>query len=73
MAPYTQEPVSWKVIVGLLLIFVEVKNHVDPTPNLLKADNQTQQFGMNAAMFALIAPGCSLVYSGVKPIWRKTR
>ena len=73
MTPQRQEPVWWKVIVGLLLIFIEIKNHIAPATNLLKADNEGEQIGMNVAMVALIILGCWLVYSGIKPMWRKPK
>ena len=57
---------------GMLLIFVEVRNHVHPSANLLKANNQAEQTGMYVTMVALVLLGCWLVYSGVKPVWRKT-
>lgn len=71
MLHQSQKPVWWKVISGLVLIFIEIKNHIHAAPNLLKADNLGQQVGMNAAAVALIAVGCWLVYSGAKPVWRK--
>jgi hypothetical protein len=70
--PQNQKPVWWKVIVGSLLIFVEINNHINPAPNLLKANGPSEQVGMNVVMLALIALGCWLVYSGAKPLWRKT-
>ena len=72
MPTQSQQPVWWKVIVGMLLILVEVKNHVFPSANLLKANNEGEQLGMYFVMVVLIGLGCWLVYSGIKPIWRKT-
>jgi len=46
-------------------------NHIDPAPNLLKANNPGEQAAMNGTMVALIVLGCWLVYSGVKSLWRK--
>jgi len=71
MVNESQKPVWWKVILGLVLIFVEIHSHFYPAPNLLKADNPAQQTGMNIAMVLIIAAGCWLVYSGAKPVWRK--
>jgi hypothetical protein len=65
------KPIWWRVIVGLLLIFIEIKSRIDPAPNLLKASNSGEQAAMNGTMVALIILGCWLVYSGVKPLWRK--
>lgn len=73
MPAQTQKPVWWKVILGLLLILVEINSRIHPAPNLLKASNPGEQVGMNATMLAIIAVGCWLVYSGVKPLWRKTQ
>jgi hypothetical protein len=61
-----------KVIAGLRLILIEVKNHIHPAGNLSNADNQAEQIGMNTTMVALILTGCWLVYGGIKPMWRKT-
>jgi len=55
-----QKPVWWKTIMGTLLIFIEVKNHVHLAANLLKANNRGEQLGMNIPMVALIAIGCWL-------------
>jgi hypothetical protein len=66
-------PVWWKVIVGSLLLFIEIDNHVHPAPNLIKAETPGEQAGMYMAMAGLIALGCWLLYSGTKPMWRKTR
>lgn len=71
MPTQPQQPVWWKVIVGALLILVEVKNHAFPSANLLKANNEGEQLGMYIAMVVLIGLGCWLVYSGIKPMWRK--
>lgn len=66
-----QKPIWWRVIVGLMLIFIEVKNYIHPAANLLKANSPGEQAAMNGTMVALIVLGCWLVYSGVKPVWRK--
>jgi hypothetical protein len=73
MLPENQKPAWWKVVFGLLLIVVEINSRIRPAPNLLKASNSGEQVGMNAAMFAIIVVGCWLVYSGAKPLWRKTQ
>jgi uncharacterized membrane protein YecN with MAPEG domain len=73
MFSQAQKPVWWKVIVGLLLIFVEINSRIHPAPNLLKADSPGEQIGMDVTMVALIAVGCWLVYSGARPLWRKTQ
>jgi uncharacterized membrane protein YecN with MAPEG domain len=73
MFSQTQKPVWWKVMVGLLLIFVEIDSRIHPAPNLLKADNPGEQIGMDATMVAIVAVGCWLVYSGARPLWRKTQ
>jgi len=66
-----QKPVAWKVLVGLLLIFINANNLLAPAPNLLKAETRTEQTGMNIACFAMIGVGCWLIYSGVRPVWRR--
>jgi hypothetical protein len=52
MPSQAQKPIWWKIIVGMLLIFVEVRNHVHPSANLLKANNQAEQTGMYVTMVA---------------------
>jgi hypothetical protein len=71
MPPQSQKPVWWKIIVGSLIILVEINARVNPAPNSLKANNAGEQAGMNFAMIAIIALGLWLIYSGVKPTWRK--
>lgn len=65
-------PVWWKVILGLVLIIVEIHSHVSPAANLLKASNHTQQVGMDVTALLIVLLGCWLVYSGTKPVWRKS-
>ncbi len=71
MLTQPQKPIWWRVVVGMILIFIEVKNYIHPAPNLLKANNPGELAAMNGTMVALIVLGCWLVYSGVKPVWRK--
>ena len=68
-----EKPVWWKIILGVVLLLIEFKNHVFPSAGLLKASNAGEQVGMYIAMIAIIALGCWLVYSGIKPSLRKTR
>jgi hypothetical protein len=73
--PYQpQKPVWWKIIVGLLLVYAEVAQYFpgELASSLLRAPHSFQQIGMNAVMVILIAVGCWLVYSGIKPARRKT-
>jgi hypothetical protein len=62
-----KKPRYWRIVVGLLLIVVEAKNHIAPDPNLLKADNPSQQLGMNIAAVLIVVLGCWLIYSGFRP------
>ncbi len=73
MQPQPEKPIWWRIIVGSLLVIIELKNHIAPAPNLLKASNEAQQTGMYVAMVVLIFLGCWLIYSGAKPVWRKSR
>ena len=67
----SQKPVVWKILVGVLLVYINMTNFLAPAPNLLKAETPTEQTGMNIAYFAMIGVGCWLIYSGVRPVWRK--
>ena len=71
MQPQAEKPIWWRIVVGSLLVIIEVKNHIAPAPNLLKASNEGEQVGMYVVMVALIVLGCWLIYSGAKPVWRK--
>jgi hypothetical protein len=58
--------IKWgRVYLGALLIFVEIKNHWHPAPNLLKPSNEAQAAGMTTAAIALVFLGTWLVISGI--------
>ena len=58
--------IKWgRLYLGALLIFVEIKNHWHPAPNLLKPSNEAQAAGMTAAAIALVLLGIWLVVSGI--------
>lgn len=65
------KPIWWKVIVGSVLLFATIDNHVNPTPNLLKASNAGERAAMNATAIAMAVLAIWLVVSGVRPVWRK--
>jgi hypothetical protein len=64
-------PVVWKLLLGALLIFIQVKRFVSPAPNLLRADTPAEQMGLNIGYFVMVGLGCWLIYSGAKPVWHK--
>lgn len=66
-----QKPVWWRLIVGALLLYIEINNHLNPAPNLLKASNADQQVGMNAMAIILVAIAIWLIVTGIRPIWRR--
>jgi len=68
-----QKPVIWRVLLGVLLIYINAKNYLAPAPNLLKASNSTEQVGMNLGYFAMIGVGCWLIYTGTRPVWKRLR
>ena len=68
MPTQSQKAVWWKIIVGMSLIIIEIKNQLFPSANLLKANDVPKQLGMYVAMVAIVGVGCWLVYSGIKPI-----
>jgi hypothetical protein len=58
--------IKWgRVYLGALLIFVEIKNHWHPAPNLLTPSNEAQAVGMTTAAIALVFLGTWLVVSGI--------
>jgi hypothetical protein len=71
MTTQVQKPIWWKVILGAILLTSNINNRINPAPNLLKADNAAQQFGMNLVSFAFLGLALWLLYSGSKPLWRK--
>ena len=56
----------WKILLGALLIGIELKNHIAPAPNLLKADNDAQQIGMWFAAALIYSAGLWLIVAGVR-------
>ena len=61
--------VKWKVVVGLLLIFVGLNNLVSRPRGPFQASNLDQQQGMEAMAIVLAVVGVWLVYSGTKLEW----
>ena len=57
----------WRIALGSVLVYTEIRNYLYPASNLLRASDATEQVGLNAAMAAIACFGCWLVYSGVKP------
>src|SRR5262249_58948781 len=56
----------WKILLGVLLIAVELKNQIAPSPDLLKADNEAQQAGMWVAAVVIYGVGLGLIVAGVR-------
>jgi hypothetical protein len=65
------KPVIWKILVGALLVYINLENMIAPAPNLLKPSNSDERTGMYLAYFGMIGLGCWLLYSGLKPLWKK--
>jgi hypothetical protein len=64
--PATSARIKWgRVFLGYLMIYIEVKDHFHPAPNLLRPSNQTQAAAMNATAIALMLLGAWLIVSGV--------
>jgi hypothetical protein len=72
MSDQLPKPVWWKVILGLVIIYVAVDSYINPAPNMLRANNQSEEFGMFVGAIVTVTLGIWLVYSGAKPFWRKT-
>jgi hypothetical protein len=66
-----QKPIWWRLIAGSLLLYVEINNHLNPAPNLLKASNSDQQLGMNAMAVILVITAIWLIVTGTRPVWRR--
>jgi hypothetical protein len=64
--------IKWgRVYLGALLIFIEIKNHLHPAPNLLKPSNEGEAAGMILTAIVLATVGAWLVVSGVMSRFRR--
>ena len=61
-----RRPTYWKIAVGMVLIFVEIRNHLAPVPNLLKPKNESEALGMLFAAFVVSLVGFWLIISGIR-------
>ena len=56
----------WKIIVGALLVYIELKHFLFPAARALQPDNSTQAVTMVVVEFALLLLGAWLIFSGAK-------
>ena len=56
----------WKLTVGFLLITIEIKNRVQPSPNRFTAVNEGQAAGMLIAEIFFYVLGIWLIVSGIR-------
>jgi hypothetical protein len=56
----------WKLTLGFLLITIEIKNRLQPAPNLLKPANEGEAVGMLMAEIFFYALGIWLIVSGIR-------
>jgi hypothetical protein len=68
----TLRPIWWRILMGLWLIYTNVKDYVQPAVGPFMPANEAQPNGANAAALGLFLLGCWLAYSGIKPVWNKT-
>jgi hypothetical protein len=72
--PQPKRIVWWKVGLGILVILMEIKDRILPdpnTPDILKASNADQQFGMDIAAGIIFLFGLWLVFAGVRSAWAR--
>jgi hypothetical protein len=56
----------WKLTLGFLLITIEIKNRLEPGPNLFKPANEAQALGMLITEVLFYALGVWLIVSGIR-------
>jgi hypothetical protein len=62
----------WKIAVGSLLFFIEIRILVFPDPNIpeaLKPSNQTQQQAAFFTSCVICLIGLALIISGIRSAW----
>jgi uncharacterized membrane protein YecN with MAPEG domain len=59
--------IVWRIVVGAVLIFGNVRAALHPSGNVFQAGSREEQLGMNVAYCVMTAVGCWLVWSGVRP------
>jgi len=74
VAPLPRKIAWWKIGLGILLILMEIKDRLLPdpnTPDILKATNADQQFGMDIATGIIFLFGLWLVFAGIRSAWAR--
>jgi hypothetical protein len=56
-----------RILLGAWIIYVNAKNHFQPSPNLLQPSNETQATAMTVTMLALSISGLALILWGFFP------
>jgi hypothetical protein len=72
MQPTPPKAVLWRISLGLFLIYMQIHSVVSPSPGSFIPNGSAQLLGYNFARLGILAVALWLVYSGAKPIWRKT-
>lgn len=66
-----QARIKWgPIVLGAFILWVQVKNHFHPTPQLFTADNETQAQGMAAASVLIGILAVFLIFWGVSAPFR---
>jgi len=73
LSPQNPRKISWwKIAVGSLLFFIEIRILVFPNPNIpeaLKPTNQTQQQAAFFTTCVICLIGLTLIISGIRSAW----
>lgn len=56
-----------RMLAGIWIVFSSLKSHYSPSPNALKADNDSEAAGMLIATIAMTLAGMLLIAYSVKP------
>lgn len=60
--------VRWgRMLAGTWLLFSSLESHIAPSPNALRADNESQAAGMLIATISMVVAGLWLIASSLKP------
>jgi hypothetical protein len=73
MQPTPPKVVLWKISLGLFLIYKQIHSVVSPSPgSFIPNGTPAQSLGYNSARLGVLVLALWLVYSGAKPLWRKS-
>ena len=74
MPPTKPKAILWKISLGLFLLYMQIALVVSPPAgHFIPNGTPAQSLGYNGGRLGILALAFWLVYSGAKPMWRKTQ